>query len=222
MSRVRKVAAVVGLLIVTALSFGKAPGFGVVGQALLERPWFPPPLLSDVVKSGLAVMLAFIAFAVARRRPAFYGVRRIAKQDVVAMLKTLAALLALVIVLKELQTYLLPAASGAPDGDSDDLPLVLGLVSAGLAGLTEEFAYRGYLIEELGELSRSRPFAAAISVVAFGFAHVNSGYGWSIDLIYPALYGLALTILYLWRRNLWVCVLLHASQDVVYALFHAS
>jgi membrane protease YdiL (CAAX protease family) len=94
------------------------------------------------------------------------------------------------------------------------------LADAIAAGVTEEFLYRGYLIEELGELLTSRTFAAVASILTFTFAHVSAGYGWSIDLVYPGIYGVALTSLYLWRRNLWVCIFMHAGLDVIYTLLH--
>jgi membrane protease YdiL (CAAX protease family) len=147
--------------------------------------------------------------------------RRVTKQDVFAILKTLSVLFAGVIVFGLLQEHLSPAAPAGMDGDAEELPLIYGLVDAVIAGLTEEFAYRGYLIEELGELSRNRFLAAVVSVVAFGLAHVGSGYGWSIELFYPVLCGIAFTALYLWRRNLWACVLMHIGLDALYAVLHA-
>lgn len=218
----KRIAVVAGMLIVTAFSFGKGPELGPLARLLLDQPWFPPPLISEIVKSVLAGSLAIVGFGIARRQPAFYGMRRIAKPDFFATLKTLAALLATVIVLRSVQAYLLPSVPDAGGPDVEDLPLVYGLVAAGLAGLTEGFVYRGYLIEELGALTGRRPLAAAVSVLAFGLAHVGSGYGWSIELVYPVLYGLAITILYLWRGNLWACVLLHAGLDALYAIAHAT
>ena len=218
---VRRVAAIAGMLIVAAMSFGKAPGFGILAQRLLDRPWFPSSFISELLKSSLAVALAVVAFGIARRKPAFFGMRRIAKDDIFAMLKTLSVLFATVIVLKGLQNYLFPSAPSGTEVETEELPLVYGLISAIVAGVTEEFVYRGYLIEEFGELSGRRTLAAVISVLVFALAHVGSGYGWSIELIYPALYGLALTVLYLWRRNLWVCVLMHIGLDALYAFFHA-
>jgi membrane protease YdiL (CAAX protease family) len=217
-----RIAAGAGFLIVAAFSLNHAPGLDGLARLLLDQPWFPPPLRSDVFKCALAAALAFVGFAGAGRRPVFYGMRAIAKPDAIAMLKTLAALFSAVIVLRSVQAYLFPAGSGgAGPVDAEDLPLAYGLAGAVVAGLTEEFAYRGYLIEELDALTGRRALAAGLSVVVFGLAHVGSGYGWSVELIYPTIYGLAMTVLYLWKRNLWVCVLMHTGLDALYAWFHA-
>ena len=44
------------------------------------------------------------------------------------------------------------ASASSAATDADDIPLALGLTSAVVAGISEEFMYRGFLIEELGEL----------------------------------------------------------------------
>jgi len=108
------------------------------------------------------------------------------------------------------------SAAGETDARSAS-PLALGLASAIVAGICEEFIYRGFLIEELGELLRNRSVAAAISVVVFALAH-QSVYGWSVASVYPGLIGLVITILYLRRGSLPICILMHASLDAVYEL----
>jgi hypothetical protein len=45
------------------------------------------------------------------------------------------------------------------------------------AAICEEFIYRGFLIEELGEFFHDRRLAGAISIIFFGLAHGNSDYG---------------------------------------------
>ena len=221
---VTRIAAVAGLLLVTAFTFNKAPGGGFLTRALTGRlpASVPSDTVADIVKSAYTAVLALLAFGVARRRPAFFGMRRIGKQDVLAIWKALSVLFATVIVLRLLQQDVLPTAPAATDGRAQAPPLAYGLAGAVVAGLSEEFAYRGYLIEELGDLSGSRILAAAVSVVAFALAHVGSDYGWSLELLYPTLCGIALTALYLWRRNLWACVFMHIGLDALYAILHAT
>lgn len=220
---VTRIAAVAGLLIVAAFTFGRAPGAEFVVRALADRlpASVVPDVLSDILKCGMAALLAAIAFVVARRPPSFYGMRRIGKEDALAVLKTLSALFAAVIVFRLIQDPFFSAPLPSGEGDAEQMPLLYGLVDAIVAGLTEEFVFRGFLIEELGELSRNRSLAAFVSVVAFGVAHVGSGYGWSVDLVYPTLCGGALSALYLWRRNLWACVVMHIGLDVLYAALRA-
>jgi membrane protease YdiL (CAAX protease family) len=207
-----------GVLIVMVFPFINFQFLGTLAAPLFDQSWFPVPLESAVWKCALAATLAWFALVICRRKPAFFGMQRISKQDVFAMLKAWVSLWAAVIILKNILAYFSAPVHPAAETDTEQIPLLWGLTDAIAAGLTEEFLYRGYLIEELGELLTSRIFAAAGSVMAFTFAHVSAGYGWSIDLIYPGIYGVALTILYLWRRNLWVCIFMHAGLDVIYTL----
>jgi membrane protease YdiL (CAAX protease family) len=216
----RNLVSLAGILIVMVFPFVNFPGLAIISTRLFDHPWFPAPLQSAALKSALAATLACFAFVICGRKPASFGMHRVLKEDVFAMLKVWITLFAVVIVLKDLQAYFFAPRQPGGEGTPGQTPLLWGLADAITAGVTEEFLYRGYLIEELGELLTSRTLAAAGSILAFTFAHVSAGYGWSIDLMYPGMYGLALTILYLWRRNLWICIFMHAGLDVIYTLLH--
>jgi membrane protease YdiL (CAAX protease family) len=92
------------------------------------------------------------------------------------------------------------------------LPLRIALVLT--AGIAEEFIYRGFAIEELGEVLGSRWAAALASWVCFTIAH-GGRYGFSPALLLPGAAGAMLTILYLWRHNLLACMLMHIIIDGV-------
>jgi len=77
----------------------------------------------------------------------------------------------------------------------------------------EELFYRGYAIERLQELTRSRAFAGILSCAVFTYAHLGS-WGWS-HLLIAGFAGVVLTLLYLWRRNLWVTMTSHFVVDAV-------
>jgi membrane protease YdiL (CAAX protease family) len=110
------------------------------------------------------------------------------------------------------------SSSISESGDSlREAPLWLALVIAAVAGISEEFVYRGYVIEEMGELIHSRRIAAGIATLFFGLMHVVT-FGWSLQLIYPGLIGAVITVLYLQRRNLPLCMLLHALLDSWHAV----
>lgn len=65
-----------------------------------------------------------------------------------------------------------------------------------------EFLFRAYPIERLTELRLNRWLASAISLAIYIFAN---WLGWNpVESIATALGGLVLTLLYLWRRSLWV------------------
>ncbi len=79
------------------------------------------------------------------------------------------------------------------------------------AAVAEEILFRGYPIERLEELTASRSLAAIISWAAFTIAHLAS-WGWA-QLIVAGFGGIVLTVLYLWRRNLWVNMIAHWIGD---------
>lgn len=79
------------------------------------------------------------------------------------------------------------------------------------AAVGEELLFRGYPIPRLSELCGSRWIAAVLSWVAFTYAHLSS---WgAAQLIVAGYGGLLLTILFLWRRNLWANMLAHWIGD---------
>ena len=91
------------------------------------------------------------------------------------------------------------------------LPLWLQLLVAVSAGFTEEILFRGYAIERITELTRNRWLGAILPVVVFGGAHASF---WGVGhAIVAGMTGLWLTILYLWRRNLWTNITAHALLD---------
>jgi uncharacterized protein len=84
------------------------------------------------------------------------------------------------------------------------------------AAVGEEVLFRGYAIERTAELTGSLRFASLLSWVIFTVDHV-SNWGWSHVLI-AGFGGLALTALYLWRRNLWINIIAHFLVDGVSVL----
>lgn len=81
------------------------------------------------------------------------------------------------------------------------------------ASITEEIFYRGYAIERLAELSGSLWVAAIISFVLFLLPHIAFfGPHW---MLYQGVGVVLLYVLYLWRRNLWACMLLHFLSNLM-------
>jgi membrane protease YdiL (CAAX protease family) len=79
------------------------------------------------------------------------------------------------------------------------------------AAVAEELLFRGYPITRLEELSRSRLLAALVSWAAFTYAHLS--YWGTAQLLIAGWGGLLLTIVFLWRRNLWVNMIIHWLTD---------
>lgn len=67
------------------------------------------------------------------------------------------------------------------------------------AGVVEEVFYRGYAIERIAMLTRSRLAAGALSLTAFALSHVHQGIS---GIVVALVLGTILTGFYLWRRNL--------------------
>lgn len=68
------------------------------------------------------------------------------------------------------------------------------------AAVFDEIYFRGFMIERLTEIDRSRWGAAAISLAAFTFAHLGY-WGWA-HLMIAGFGGIVLTGMCLWRRDL--------------------
>lgn len=81
------------------------------------------------------------------------------------------------------------------------------------AAVFEEIYFRGFMIERLTEIVRSRWCAAAISLAVFTLAHLGY-WGWA-HLMIAAFGGIVLTGLYLWRRDLAANMIAHLLTDAV-------
>lgn len=84
------------------------------------------------------------------------------------------------------------------------------------AAVCEEILFRAYPLERLTAWSGSMWLAGLVSLVVFTYAHLSS---WGAPQLVVAAYGGALlTILYLWRRNIWASMLAHWIADSGFVL----
>jgi membrane protease YdiL (CAAX protease family) len=157
----------------------------------------------------VVILLGVIGFGILKRNIRYFGLRVPSFRDVRRMLAVLAGTYVIIAVVSHLlsvQTSML---------DIEGLLAVPFAVKLGLvltAGICEEFMFRGFAIEELAGWTGSVWLGGLLSWLAFSLAHVDR-YGLTTGLIIPAIAGGALTLLYVWRRNLPVCMLLHAFFD---------
>jgi len=93
------------------------------------------------------------------------------------------------------------------------LPFWLRVFLVVRAPIVEEVVFRGYGFERLAQLTGSPLAAASVTFALFAFAHYPGG-GLALALV-AAWGGLILTLLYLWRRNLWVTITAHCLTDAV-------
>jgi membrane protease YdiL (CAAX protease family) len=87
------------------------------------------------------------------------------------------------------------------------LALTVVIVAAG-----EEWLYRGYAVERLAALTGNIYAAGALSLIAFGIAHLPLwGIGASLSTL---LAGAIVTALYIWRRDISFLILAHVATDL--------
>jgi uncharacterized protein len=95
-------------------------------------------------------------------------------------------------------------------------PIAYRIALVTRAAVCEEILFRGYSIERLKEWSGSSWLAGLLSLVVFTAAHLRS---WGAPQLIVAAYGGALlTVLYLWRRNIWSNMLAHWLGDCSFIL----
>jgi membrane protease YdiL (CAAX protease family) len=208
----QQIASVAG--IVLAVTFPFFPFAGLF-ERLQDRFGVSSQVLSMILVLTITTTLALVAFGVQKRSVSFFHIRGFGWRDLGEMFIALIYAYGLVLVATRLVEHFAAGKSSGP-GEAEEIPLALGLTMAVVAGIAEEFIYRGFIIEELGELVGNRRLAGAFSIVAFDLAHYSSGYGWSITLLYPGLVGLVITVLYFRRGNLLICVLMHVLIDALH------
>lgn len=93
------------------------------------------------------------------------------------------------------------------------VPFWLRLVTVVRAAVSEEILFRGYALERTRELTGSRAAAGLFTWGVFTIDHLGY-WGWH-HLVIAGLAGGLLTLLYLWRGNLWVNILAHFIIDAV-------
>lgn len=81
------------------------------------------------------------------------------------------------------------------------------------AAIVEEIFFRGFLIERLTTLTRRLWVGVLVSFALFVVSHI-SGSGVTMTLTMVTVGALTLVLLYLWRRNLFVCILAHAVGNL--------
>ncbi len=85
------------------------------------------------------------------------------------------------------------------------LPVLIALILT--TGITEEILFRGYPIKRLQELTGRGWLAVLISFSIFVLPHIRFfGPEW---LLYNGTGVVLLYVLYVWRRNLWPCMIMH-------------
>ncbi|MDA8186692.1 MAG: type II CAAX endopeptidase family protein [Dehalococcoidales bacterium] len=89
---------------------------------------------------------------------------------------------------------------------------ILAFVLVVVVALAEETIFRGYLILRFRNIAQSVPAAIILSAVIFSLGH---GYEGSAGIATVGLMGVALAIVYVWRRSLVAPIVMHFLQDFI-------
>jgi membrane protease YdiL (CAAX protease family) len=157
----------------------------------------------------VVIILAVIAFGIQKRSIGDFGLRRVGWREVLWML---VALVGSYVIIGIAGRFISMPTSSLEIRHLVYVPFSLKLALVLTAAICEEFMYRGFGIEELAGLTGSVWLAGIVSWLGFSFAHIDR-YGLTTALIIPAVIGAFLTLLYVWRRNLPVCMLMHGILD---------
>lgn len=84
------------------------------------------------------------------------------------------------------------------------------------AAVSEEAAFRGYLLTKLNLWIKNVWVIAILSSLAFGMGHVYQGVG---GVILTSLYGFFFAMLFLWKRTLAPCIFAHFIQDAAVVFY---
>ena len=93
-------------------------------------------------------------------------------------------------------------------------PVWFRLVAALTGGVIEETLYRGYATERLVTLTGSRWIGGALAALGFGLAHIPA-WGSTFALAADLPFGVLMTFVYVWRRDLLANILAHSTALVV-------
>jgi len=80
------------------------------------------------------------------------------------------------------------------------------------AGIVEELCFRAYAITRMERLTAKTSLAVALPLVIFAAFHANQGTG---GILLAVMLGGILSLVYLWKRNLWINMIIHFLVDFI-------
>ncbi|MGH8325272.1 MAG: lysostaphin resistance A-like protein [Steroidobacteraceae bacterium] len=198
----------IGALFLLAATFAPLGGWG---QRLFGRelgPHYSREILWWVLTFGLYAHVLF-----AERRPlSSMGFRRPRVLDIVlAVITAMLMVGGFVFIYNVIFPLLHLQANLHRSNALGHTPLAYRLLLVTRAAVAEETLFRGYPIERLKEWSGSRILAGAVTLAAFTYAHL--AYWGGAQLLIAGYGGLLLTVLYVWRRNIWANMIAHWIAD---------
>ena len=204
-SKNRRIQTLVGLLLALGLPFCHLGALGKKYSGL-------GPLWGGEALWWVLVAIIFLYVHFVERRPlASIGFHRLGVLDIVL---AIVAGVVMVVGIGLIYVFLLPALHLSLAKQMSNMlqaPMWFRAMQVTRAAVAEEITFRGYGIERIEETTGSRLLAAIVTCGLFTAAHLSS---WGLGQVIIALFGgVILTVLYLWRRNLWVNMIAHWLTD---------
>lgn len=177
-----------------------------------EGLWNPSRVILTIAKEwGVTLILLGIVFFWEHRTLASIGLKRMTGRD---------ALWGVVGFVIGALTFIftLPLVNALGLGTTSEgiaqlaqTPIALRVAIVITAGITEEILFRGYPIERLTEMTGHIGWGAGVTYIAFVLLHIPFwGLGGTIQI---GVWSLVVTALFVWRRNLPACMLMHILND---------
>lgn len=169
-------------------------------------------LLAFGVNWLVAVVLLAVVVWGERRPLSSIGLERPAYRDLAAGIAGFVLGVATFLVTGRIVESLGLTSTASGIADVATLPVATVVAIALTAAITEEILFRGYPIERLAEITGSVWIGAGITFAVFTGAHVPFwGIGGALQI---GVWTLVVTFLYVWRRNLVACMLMHVLNNL--------
>jgi membrane protease YdiL (CAAX protease family) len=208
--RVGSIASLLALALVVAYPLSRQFLIGAIVPAIQSLGQLATDIFSEAAAWSYALLALVVVLRWGQRPLALLGLGRVGWKTAAFGIGAAIATIALGNIVASLAYGLLgqtPHAAAALAHGSVFYAVVLAL----RAGAVEELLYRGIAIELLTELTGLRWVAAALSLLLFVLSHAFV-FDW-LQLLPIAAAGLVMTLLYLWRHDLWANIVAHTLVD---------
>ncbi|HXF86240.1 MAG TPA: type II CAAX endopeptidase family protein [Anaerolineales bacterium] len=178
----------------------------------LENVAFSSQAIFSILKDWILVFVLAGIIIFGERQPlASIGIKKMSWRDVLwGILGFMIGALSFVLTAPLVSALGLGTTSGGIS-QLAQTPILLRIGIVLTAGITEEILFRGYPIERLHALTGRLGLSAGIAYVVFVLLHIPFwGLGGAIQI---GIWSLIVTLLYVKRRNLPACMLMHILND---------
>ncbi len=177
-----------------------------------------PVILVSLTEDWVVVFLLLgIVFFWERQSLASIGIKRMTRRDLLAGLVGFVVGALSFILTAPLVRALGLSTTSAGIEQLAQIPIFVRIAIVLTAGITEEILFRGYPIERLISITGRTTWGAGIAYLAFVLLHIPFwGLGGTIQI---GVWSLVITGLYVRRRNLPACMLMHILNDAYAFIF---